>query len=237
MSDLVPAGVFGNTVEAQYAKAALEGDGITAFLDGDAAGVTLGHLGSGLSGIKVLVPEAVADRARVIVEGLKQPAGSEEWFCGKCEEVIEPGFLVCWSCGGAKDDVSAPPREPTIGTREDRPPRKKFGSNPYEAASELQGEPGDELSRDLYEEPPEEQIDVEAEIERAWRATLFGIIFFPLLFWGAWVLMGIANRPQRLTPELRKRYRRAVVVCFIFFLPSFLLLLVTFFRLLLVLFT
>lgn len=105
---------FGNATEAHAARLELDAAGIRAVVGDDAAAEMLSIMGAGLGGVKLLVFERDADRARGILrrrrknEGPRVPA----WICQECGSVVDAGFEVCWSCGASYDPQRSQPAPP-----------------------------------------------------------------------------------------------------------------------------
>lgn len=88
-------------VEALHFKSILEDNGIPAFVGGANANTVLSYVGTALGGVNLFVRTSDAVRAAEIISPLRDESDShcEKWFCGNCDEEVDAGFQVCWSCG------------------------------------------------------------------------------------------------------------------------------------------
>ena len=92
-SDLIRIATFNNSLKAHSLRILLEANGIQATVDGDTAI-------DGFDPKHVYVSRENSELARQVMQEV--PAASEilipAWKC-ECEEQVDEGFHVCWSCG------------------------------------------------------------------------------------------------------------------------------------------
>jgi hypothetical protein len=105
-NSLVTLESFPNTISAEQARIALAAEGIQAFVEGGATDTLLSHVGSALGGVKLTVRESDVQRAAAILsESFAEDKGAN-WHCRDCDEEVDAGFDVCWSCGKNRDEVA-----------------------------------------------------------------------------------------------------------------------------------
>ncbi len=98
-------------IEADVVRNRLEAAGIQAFLGDEFSVGWLWHLGTALSGVKVLVAESDLPRAREILQELEpqvEDRPSPTWSCSKCGAEVDGELDVCWACGTTADGVEDP---------------------------------------------------------------------------------------------------------------------------------
>lgn len=202
MGKLVSVGGFATSVTANYAKARLAEAGITARVDGEAFGTALGL--SPLGNIRVLVDSDDFDHAKQVLD-IDKLSGSA-WFCGPCQEPVEPGFDVCWSCGGARSEVAGEPDDvEKLSEPEPKPAPTPVSNNPYEPVPEQEASPEDVYDADTAEAEGE----VADILRRARNATFVGVGFFPLIPYGTWLLCQVAGRTEELSEKRRQQFHLA----------------------------
>jgi len=229
-SSLIQIASFGNPVEAEQVRLVLENQGIAAFVDGANASNVLSHVGTALGGVRLLVAQHDVARATEIIRSSEGTTGSAEdaWFCGHCREEVDAGFDVCWSCGKDRDEVEQPFPHPssessseateqvdvdvdhvTENFAPERPAEDKL--NPY--ASPL----ADSIPVPSEVKPSAETIvdpAVEAMLLRAWRASILGLVFFPILlhFYSMYLLIRASTLRTGFTPAGNRRFYQAFAV-------------------------
>ncbi len=216
-SDFVKIASYANAVEAEHARAVLEENGVSAFVDGAAANTALSYVGTAIGGVRVFVRAGDAEQALGIVENVlgETEASAASWFCGRCAETVDGTFDVCWSCGEARANVERPfpvtpdvaPSKPgTEGDDEANRPALDNScydqSNPYASpiTPETIAAPGDE----------DAQISpwAEALLLRAWRASILGLVFLPFVLhlYSMYLLAHAAMTTGRFSPDGEKRF-------------------------------
>ena len=89
---------FGNEVDAQIAQGTLASLGVSALLETDNCGGMRPHLDLTI-GVRLLVAQADAERAREILPAIPVSAAGPSWTCPGCGEEVEGNFDTCWNCG------------------------------------------------------------------------------------------------------------------------------------------
>jgi hypothetical protein len=107
---LVQVASYLNVAEAELARALLAMDGIPACLGNAAFLVWCWHFSNASGGVRVLVAQQDAHRARAILfsRGTPPQWQPSPWFCPKCRAEVNGMWQVCWACGTAKDGTEAP---------------------------------------------------------------------------------------------------------------------------------
>jgi hypothetical protein len=108
---LVSVAGCGSVGEADMLIIALAEHGINASLEGGELNTALGHIGSALGDVKILVRASDAREAKAIVIATRESyvaPDQDPWFCGKCLEEVAGGFEICWCCSLVRVDVEAP---------------------------------------------------------------------------------------------------------------------------------
>lgn len=223
-SDLAQIASYASAVEADQMRAVLEEHGVTAFVDGAAAQTALSYVGSALGGVKLLVRATDAEKAIAIIDmlGGSSDLASGEWFCGECEEIVDAGFDVCWSCGKARSDVERPlpafaaahqaeavseldhhaKIDAVDETDEDR-------LNPYASPRDNTPPPKIAADEDVLINP-----EAEAILLRAWRASVIGLMLFPLIthLYSMYLLIRASMLTTKFSPAGNRRFYSAFVL-------------------------
>jgi hypothetical protein len=173
---LVTIATFGNTVEANLAKNRLEAAGIRAFLaDGDTADMAW-QLTSAIGGIKLQIPEGDEEVALALLE--------------------KPQEAVARRAAGRPRRKKRKVIVLTAITRDGL-------RIPAETAEELdEEEDEDPVAEDDDEEEPEPS-EIDQAVERAWRGSLLGILFFPIEFYVLGLLLYVLFGKEQPSPALR----------------------------------
>ncbi len=222
-SEFVEIAACANAVEAEYLRSVLEESGVSAFVDGAAASTALSHVGAALGGVRLFVRAADATQASAIVEEVHAglDVSAEAWFCGTCQESVEGTFRVCWSC--AQDRAHAerpfPPGrdgdhvEPAC-IREDAPADTPIPDlSAYDAANPYASPMTRETTTPSQ---PQAEIDeaAEAMLQRAWRASILGIVLFPFLLhlYSMYLLIRAAMTAAAFSREGERRFYQSIVI-------------------------
>jgi hypothetical protein len=223
-SDLSQIASYANAVEAEQMRAILEEHGVAAYVEGATVNTALSFIGNTLGGVKLLVPKSDAEKAVAIIHTLggasETPGG--DWFCGECEETVDAGFEVCWSCGQSRADVQRPfpatvagqPTEP-VGephhhveiepddiTEEDR-------LNPYASPRDNTPPPKISADEDIRINP-----EAEAMLLRAWRASVIGLVMCPLIIhmYSMYLLIRASMLTSTFSPAGTRRFYLALLI-------------------------
>lgn len=212
-SEFLKIASYANAADADHLKAVLQDHGIRAFVDGGDLQTSLSYIGSALGGVHVIVRSVDAEKALEIKEELSQEdheLTGEPWFCGECEEVVDAGFQVCWSCGGERSEVEAAmpatadfenenQQQPVLEDSDEPLPDKAHfdESNPF--ASPQTKVAGTELAG----KPNEINEEAEARLIRAWRAAILGLTFIPILgnIYSMYMLFAALKETSQFTPS------------------------------------
>jgi hypothetical protein len=223
-SNLIPIKACANAVEAEHLRALLEEQGVPAFIDGANANTTLWHVGTALGGVRVLVRESDSEEAAKILEHRSPATGP--WYCGTCQEALDASFDLCWSCGSLRSAVEQPfphaKPQPRRKTEQDvdsegapAPDASDYDqSNPYasprvSARVATRSEPQPDSA-----EETEFDEEVEAMLRRAWRASIIGLVFLPILLhlYSMYLLIRATYSSPTLSPLGQKLYFRTFAV-------------------------
>ena len=211
--DLVTIVTYSNEQEASIAQATLAEEGIAAFLSGDESATNLWYIGTALGGVRLQVASGDAERAYDLLQSASDEEPSlptQPWICAGCGETVDTGFAVCWSCGGIVAQAG----------------EEGHGEPPEDSRTQ---EPEPEFDLDLdtpLEEKDDDSPDAEPECEgdevatRAWRAAIFGIGFFPLVFYAV-VLIFDASQKE-MSPRGTRRFFGAVAIVALMFVIAWL---------------
>ncbi|MFN3150773.1 hypothetical protein [Bremerella sp.] len=223
-SEFLKIASYANAADADHLKAVLQDHGIRAFVDGGDLQTSLSYIGSALGGVHVIVRSVDAEKALEVKEELSQEAHEQTgdpWFCGTCEEVVDAGFQVCWSCGGDRSEVEAPmPATADLDSEQEEQPLLDDGtdplpnkadfdeSNPY--ASPQARVPGGEKPI----QPKEVSEEAEAMLVRAWRAAIIGLAFVPILanIYSMYMLFAALKVSNQFTPQGNWRFYGAFLL-------------------------
>jgi hypothetical protein len=217
---LVTIRAYENPAEAHAAKNCLESEGIIALVADEAVGNWLGYMGSAIGGIKLQVSETEAERAQAILDS--QVADDSEaagpWRCTRCQEIVDGGFEICWSCNGERSEFQDPGFTPdeALGESSAREADHDEGiPNAAPLAGEdalIDGRPNPYYAGSL---PASRQAntgvsalaaseEVEAMATRAWRAAIIGIFVCPMFLlvniYSVWLLVKVSFEPGELSP-------------------------------------
>lgn len=179
-SDFVEIANFALETEALQFRSMLESHGIEAFADGTAAGTMLSYFGTALGGIRLYVKADDVAAATEVLQSINQAdsVADQPWFCGKCHEDVDAGFHVCWSCG-----------QPRAEVEQIAPPTSGESESPTT-------------------EPVDTSADEDATLMRAWRASIIGLVFFPLFthLYSMCLLIGVGMSGAELSGYGQKRF-------------------------------
>lgn len=212
-----------NAMEAEQIRSILEEHGVSAFIDGANTNTALSYVGTALGGVRVLVPAADAEKAIEIVESARGESAvpSVPWYCGQCNETIDGAFEVCWSCGNPRADIEQPlPITPTndacveSGFEEGDvadTPIPEFSDLDYDESNPYASPMTTGSTSAQCDKPPEINDEAEAMLLRAWRASIIGIVFFPVAthLYSMYLLIRAANTATTFSPNGQKRFYRA----------------------------
>lgn len=217
-TDLVQIASYATEIEANHIRSVLAGAGISAYVDGGAANTMLSYVGTALGGVRLLVDSAHANTARALIAALDEEQPDDgDWYCGECDEQVDAGFQVCWSCGKPRQLVQDESAEPAakatpsevgsaspVGESSDAP---RDLLNPYSAPPQVT-----EAIRDAAADEPDAEL--EALVVRAYRAACIGFVLFPVLthLYSMCLLIQASSHEGHLTDEGRRIWNRTFAI-------------------------
>ena len=186
---------YATETEAGQYRSILAQNGIDAFLDGANSNTMLSHVGTALGGVRLFVRTADAEQATQVLSARSDPndANQSAWLCGHCQEEVDAGFDLCWSCGKSREEVGREVSTPVV--------TENFSDRKESA----------------------EARDSQAEnlVRRAWRAAIIGLCIFPIIahIYSLFFLVRAALIKNELTANVQKLYYRTlgidvVAICF-----------------------
>ena len=116
---------FASPHQAQFAKLALEIEGIRSTLTGGDLSLMLSYYGQAVSRIELYVDASEKNRAEEILQQREtENSLTNDWRCSLCDEVNGVAFATCWSCGDPASGIAAEgPPMPESDTDSDRQTR------------------------------------------------------------------------------------------------------------------
>ncbi len=229
---MVTIASFENTAEAHAAKNCLESEGIAAIVTDESVGSWLGYMGSAIGGIKLQVAQADLERAREVLssEIAGDGAPAEPWRCLRCQEIVDAGFEICWSCGGEREEFRDPSFDPNESSN-DGPVEASVNDDdvsniapPVGRDALIDGQPNpyyagslpavsQAVGRDAVQAASEE---AEAMAIRAWRAAILGVFICPMALlvnvYSVWLLVRVGLEPGELSPSGTWKCRMAWII-------------------------
>jgi hypothetical protein len=214
-SDLKELGTYSSAIQAELVVGILRENGIPAVTNAGESNVALAQIQSGMGAIRVYVALDQLDNAKHLLEELADDSG-EPWYCGKCKTDIDAGFDVCWSCGGLREEVQAPFPEGLEKVTEHESPLEPAlpmfngqvdTSNPYHA-------PAAPAKLDAEPSASEDQLQADELINRAWIASIFGLVFLPfaMQFYSMYLLIGAGLIDAPLSEQSQSKYNRTIIL-------------------------
>lgn len=219
-SSLAQVASFENAFEAEQARAILEEHGMSAFIDGANANTTLSHVGTALGGVRLFVRLEDLAAAAELLDSFS--AGSEKtgppWFCGNCQEEVDAGFECCWSCGRHREEVEQPfppTQSAPIPSAEEASDTSELPTVPVDQAANPYVSPrSDRYLRSQIDDDALSDPEAEALLQRAWRASIIGIVLFPPLLhlYSMYLLIQAGMITNDFSIAGRRRYYGAILV-------------------------
>lgn len=211
---LVEIARFDDLFRAETVRIGLEELGIPAFVEGAETNRAMHYVGTALGGIRVLVPadkKVEAETAIAQIESQNSNAPSPAWICPKCGEEVEGNFESCWSCHMERPaNPKVAPFRPDEYELEDADaapvPDRDDEANPYSAPRTTK--PKSEVASGM------DAAQVEAVVLRAWRASVIGLFFCPVLLhaYSMFVLIDTRDGIALLSETGKRRRFWAVVI-------------------------
>ena len=129
---------------------------------------------SGIASVPLQVPQSRVEEAEALLaKEFDTDSDVPEWTCASCSAEVDAGFAVCWQCGAEYADGAN--AESNYGTREETHPGK----------SESQAE------------------TIEERADRAFRAAVISILFFPFAFYALHLIFGCLDEPMSRTVKMK----------------------------------
>lgn len=212
---LVEIARFDDLFRAETVRIGLEELGIPAFVEGAETNRAMHYVGTALGGIRVLVPadkKVEAETAIAQIEYQNSNAPSPAWVCPNCGEEVEGNFESCWSCHTERpaNPKLAPLRADEHEVEDDDDaepiPARDDEANPYSAPRTTK--PISEVASGM------DAAQVEAVVLRAWRASVIGLFFCPVLLhaYSMFVLIDTRDAVSLLSETGKRRRFWAVVI-------------------------
>ena len=231
MNRLVTIARFSHPAEAHAARNRLERAGIAAVVTDETAASMLSYVGSALGGARVQVEEQEARRAGEILLGIADDDPPEElkgyWRCRECQEIVDPGFEVCWSCLRSRPEVQDETFRPTLAVLADdadqdpsdrplmfqllQPSREARGEddlNPYAPSGAIGGTATPQRLEIVPLTDPDELV------LRAWRASVLGLFLLPPLLhvYSMYLLLRVSLGRGVMSPRANRRFYFAMII-------------------------
>ncbi|QDU78201.1 hypothetical protein Pan97_52850 [Bremerella volcania] len=223
-SEFLKVASYANAADADHLKAVLQDHGIRAFVDGGDLQTSLSYIGSALGGVHVMVRSVDAEKALEIKEELSHESHEQTgdpWFCGACQEVVDAGFQVCWSCGGDRSDVEATmPEAAELNDEEEEEPLPDESDQPlpdtayFDESNPYASPQAKVAGAEQPAKPSEISEEAEAMLVRAWRAAIIGLTFMPILanIYSMYMLFAALKESSQFTSEGNWRFNGAFVL-------------------------
>jgi len=210
--DLVTLATFPTPVEAGFVRNLLEAEGVRAYLADEMTAGMFWQLGNTIGWVKLQVSAADLLRANEILEerqhtlaDVGQEAFAAEATSSPSEETsvtTKSGIVICPGCG-KKSDASAGGCWFCGADLEDVPA----------SASEPDASPvADPLSSAVAEPDDDVEDPLEILASRAFRAAGIGLIFFPLLFYAAWLIFRLVLSKAELSDRASRHMWLAFII-------------------------
>lgn len=220
MSDeLVTLATFDSTANAHAARSRLAAEGIRAMVTDDVVVETLWHASPALGGIRLRVMSSDLPRAQAILNEFEHQDSdsSSPWRCGPCQQDVDAGFDVCWSCGRPREEVEDRTYVPKTAEQEPQlAVESGFKSsiarrlapenlNPYRSSHEP--------AEDRRSTVPETS-DVEETVRRALRAAILGMFICPVAvhFYSMYLLAVASLSGQKFSRAIVWRFWVALAI-------------------------
>lgn len=211
--------------EAEHLQQVLESAGIEAYVEGVNGSNAFG-MNALMGSIKIKVRTEDLPQARQVLSDSFNRVG-RPWYCGNCQEMNEPSFDYCWQCEGERaaveTEIPAPPETPAVEVRPEdllspHPMRSEYNPAPYAPPTTDLALPAPGKNVNEIADSPT-QAEYEETIERAYRASIIGLITLPVLLhiYSFVLLMGALSLPATTTAQITWRFRCAMSINLIVF--------------------
>lgn len=206
--------------EAEHLQQVLQSAGINAFIEGLHCSSNFAF-NTLVATISIKVPERDLQRAQQVLREARQPRGSG-WYCGPCAEFMDAGFDICWRCGRLRSEVESDP--PPAESIAEKPvanvsdfttahaTERAYDPNPYATPRSDVALPIAPVSVGYLDQ--EAATELEETIDRAWRASVIGLIALPVVAhaYSMLLLLGALSIHAHFTQRSRFRYFAAMAI-------------------------
>ena len=223
--ELVTIASFGTVAEAHAARSLLDSHGILAFVANEETNTALFHVGTALGGVKLETASTDAEQAIEILEAAAadDAAQSSPWLCSPCNEEVEAGFDLCWSCGGQRDEVAdpnyLPESRPTVVEKSDNefaPPLEEelLADVPDHAKGNPYASPAVAETADQPDETRPVSDETEKAAIRAMRTAVIGVVLCPplLSLYSMWLIVKIGLSGETLSSKAARNLYLALAI-------------------------
>ena len=219
----VTIATFDSPIEAHIVLGVLEGELIRGMLSGENAAAVFA--GMGYAQITLLVHQEDVVRADAVLDDYQDekddPSPTDDddedgWVCSLCGEMVDDLVTICPSCqtqrgAGGKEAIAKEPRRPRRSGMErlNRAP-----DNAVQRLDQISAAPFASSSAPLADvDVPDVTTSLGDDLaRRAFIAAIFSLIFVPLAFYSAWLLIKLMTYSGELSPSsLRKVYAAMVL--------------------------
>jgi hypothetical protein len=229
--NLVRIATYWSSFDAETAKLHLDRYGIPSIVSSGAMNAMLGELGGTLSPIELLVREEDVERTTLALDEFLSQEGKEEWVCSKCKEEVPGTFANCWSCGGDRATHEAPiskeaeklDESSSVEIDADTFVERNHAvlatdpsslSLPYAPPSTLSSS-SRLLAKEFEAQSALSTDEMEAIIDRAWRAAIVGILLpVGLHFYSLYLLFKSCGSAEPLSIAHQRKFVFTLVINF-----------------------
>jgi hypothetical protein len=229
--NLVRIATYWSSFDAETAKLQLDSCGIPSIVTSGAMNAMLGELGGTLSPIELLVREEDVERTTLALDEFLSQEGKEDWVCSKCKEEVPGTFGNCWSCGIDRANHEEPNSRLTADLDESR--SVEVGAEafvernhtvlatdlsslslPYAPPSTLSSS-SRLIAKEFEAQSALSTDEMEAIIDRAWRAAIVGILLpVGLHFYSLYLLFKSCGSAEPLSIAHQRKFVFTLVVNF-----------------------
>ena len=228
--NVVRVATYWSSFDAETAKLHLDRCGIPAIVTSGAMNAMMGEMGGTLSPIELLVREEDRERTVLALDEFLSQAGADDWEC-KCSESVPGSFAICWSCGGDRATHAVPVVKETVEPQSSiamevteetfvdknhtiRKTDPGSLSSPYAPPSSVSS-----ASRLLKKESitleHASNTELEAMVDRAWRAAIIGFLLPPVLhFYSLYLLFQTCRSTEPLSRVHQRKFAFSLLINF-----------------------
>ncbi|MFN9639748.1 MAG: hypothetical protein ACK56W_06985 [Pirellula sp.] len=229
--NLVRIATYWSSFDAETAKLHLDSCGIPSIVSSGALNAMLGELGGTLSPIELLVREEDVERTTLALDDFLSQPGNEKWVCSRCDEEVPGTFANCWSCGSDRANHEEPNSREIAALNESRSLEVDADafvernhtvlatdpnslSLPYAPPSTLSS-PSRLLAKEFEAHSALSTDEMEAIIDRAWRAAIVGMLLpVGLHFYSLYLLFQSCRSSELLSTTHQRKFVFTLVINF-----------------------